>query len=193
MLLLLGAAGLTGYNLWDEQRVQETTTAVVEVIRPESTVEAVSSQPSEPMKEAEIPDYLLNPEMDMPVQEIDGHSYIGVLKIETLGLELPVISEWSNDELKIAPCRYTGSAYLDNLVLVAHNYQAHFASIRELSPGDEVVFTDMDGNVFTYEVILIETLTPTDVEEMTSGEFDLTLFTCTPDNSARVTVRCDRK
>jgi len=39
---------------------------------------------------------------------------------------------------------------------------------------------------------LVETLMPTDIKEMTSGEFDLTLFTCTVGGQYRVTVRCDR-
>ena len=32
----------------------------------------------------------------------------------------------------------------------------------------------------------------TAVEEMEAGEWDLTLFTCTPDSRSRVTVRCVR-
>ena len=35
-------------------------------------------------------------------------------------------------------------------------------------------------------------LRPTAVEEMTSGTFDLTLFTCTYGGRSRITVYCDR-
>jgi len=38
----------------------------------------------------------------------------------------------------------------------------------------------------------VETLQPTAVEEMCSGDWDLTLFTCTLGGKFRVTVRCDR-
>ena len=38
----------------------------------------------------------------------------------------------------------------------------------------------------------LETLPETAVEEMRAGEWDLTLFTCTYDGRARVTVRCIR-
>ena len=135
----------------------------------------------------EIPDYMLNPRMDMPVVRNHGQDYIGVL-----GLELPIISEWDYARLKKAPCRYAGSAYLDNLVIAAHNYKTHFGRLKELSQGDRVIFTDADGNRFEYEVVLKETLMPRDVKEMKSGEFDLSLFTCTVGGSYRVTVRCDR-
>ena len=41
-------------------------------------------------------------------------------------------------------------------------------------------------------MVALEILQPTAVEEMTAGEFDLTLFTCTYGGKSRVTVRYDR-
>ena len=82
-------------------------------------------QDTDPSEEG-TPDYILNPEMDMPTQEVDGQSYIGVLELQPLGLSLPIISQWSYPGLRIAPCRYTGSAYQNDLVIAAHNYTSHF-------------------------------------------------------------------
>ena len=144
------------------------------------------------LEEVEIPDYLLNPDMEMPVENIDGIDYIGVLRIPTLELELPIISEWSYQKLKIAPCRYSGSAYQDDLIIAAHNYNSHFGNLKNLREGDTATFTDMDGNVFTYEMVELEILQPTDIEGMESGEWDLTLFTCTIGGSSRVTARFER-
>lgn len=42
-----------------------------------------------------LPDYMLCPDMEMPVKTIEGVDYIGILTIPALELELPVISEWS--------------------------------------------------------------------------------------------------
>ena len=58
--------------------------------------------------------------------------------------------------------------------------------------GDTVTFTDMDAKTYYYEVVALDVLGPYDVEEMTSGAFDLTLFTCTYGGQNRVTVYCDR-
>ena len=58
--------------------------------------------------------------------------------------------------------------------------------------GDELSFTDADGNVFYYTVDEIETLSPFATEEMTSSGWDLTLFTCTVGGASRVTVRCEK-
>ncbi len=140
----------------------------------------------------QVPDYVLNPEMDMPEKEIDGQSYIGMIEIPAIEISLPVISEWNYPGLKVAPCRYSGSAYLDNMTIAAHNYEAHFGKLKKLNTGDEVTFTDMDGNVFRYEVAVVEILQPTAIEEMTCGEYPLSLFTCTIGGQYRVTVRCEK-
>ena len=187
-LLLFGAFGLTGYNRWDENRAGNTAKKTVQVLRTRTPNLHVLDPEGEL-----IPNYILDPEREMPIIEIDGNEYVGFLDIPVLDLSLPVMAEWSYPNLKISPCRFTGSIYSDNMVLAAHNYQRHFGGLKTLVTGDEVRFTDGDGNVFNYEVSSLETLLPTQVEEMTEGGGgDLTLFTCTIGGAQRVTVRCTR-
>ena len=131
-----------------------------------------------------IPDYVLNPDMEMPTEEIDGYEYIGVLSIPALSLELPVMGGWSYPALRVAPCRYLGSAYSGGFVIMAHNYARHFGAIGTLEPGESVSFTDVDGNVFEYAVEETQILQPQAVDEMSSGGWDLTLFTV-PQAAAR--------
>lgn len=131
----------------------------------------------------------------MPTIEIDSYDYIGTLTVSRFGLELPVMSEWSYPGLKIAPGRYRGSVWTDDLIICGHNYERHFGNLKNLESGDEIIFTDVNNNVFTYQVEEVIILQPTDVEEMVSqesGEWDLTLFTCTIGGRTRVTVRCTR-
>ena len=96
-------------------------------------------------------------------------------------------------KLKVAPCHYYGTCYEPNFVIAAHNYQSHFGRLSELQPKDLIVFTDVAGNVFCYEVVLLETLMPEATKEMINGGFDLSLYTCTPGGGSRVTVRCNLK
>ena len=190
LLLLLAALGLTAYNLWRDAMASMSVDVVLERLTPtlssrQSELPPLSS--GEALEEAFVPDYVLNPEMAMPEETIDGRNYIGVLDIPALELSLPIISEWSYDALQIAPCRYSGSA-----VIAGHNYRSHFVSLPQLQPGDSVTFTDMDGNVFSYEVSSLETLSPYAVSDMTSGDWDLTLFTCTVGGQSRLAIRCDQ-
>lgn len=126
----------------------------------------------------------------LPAVEIDGYEYVGCVSVPTLKLELPVMSEWSYPRLKIAPCRYYGSAAEKDLVIAAHNYPRHFGNLSKLKEHDEVIFTDMNGTEYHYEVEVVDVLAPEALEEMTNAGYDLTLFTCTYGGANRVTVRC---
>lgn len=129
--------------------------------------------------------------MEMPVVVIDGQEYVGTLEIPVLELELPVLSKWSYPGLKISPCRYTGSAYLNNMTIAAHNYDSHFGRIKNLLAGDEVLFTDSDGNQFTYLVEQVEQYEAEDSQKVIENQHDLVLFTCTLGGKHRVTVQCN--
>lgn len=193
VLLLAAAAGLGVYNLWDSQRAEEASKSVLEVMLSTAEPEKENADDTEKTTERnpdELPLYVLNPQIAMATVEIDGNAYIGVLEIPSLSVTLPVMKEWSYPKLKIAPCLYSGSAYLNNMVIAGHNYRGHFAELKNLQYGDEIRFTDTDGNEFLYTVEEIEFLKPTDVEQMTDSDWNLTLFTCTIGAQARVTVRC---
>ena len=78
-------------------------------------------------------------------------------------------------------------------MIAGHNYTTHhFGTLYELEEGDKVIFTDMDGVVTHYQVVALDILQPTAVEEMTAGAYDLTLFTRTYDSGSRLTVRCEQ-
>lgn len=198
LLLIAAALFLTAYNLKDERRAEQSALQAINKLEeylPSGTAaepptgSAGEQAPWVAEDPVVVPDYILCPEIEMPVETIDGVDYIGVLRIPTLELELPVISQWNYPNLKIAPCRYTGSAYLNSLIICGHNYTSHFGNLKDLRAGDVVTFTDMAGNVFTYKMVQRETLLPTSIEEMESGNWDLTLFTCTIGGRSRVTVR----
>ena len=182
--MFVAALLLVCYNLYDEHRAGVAASHVVETLEQQISKSV--------MLEAELPDYVVNPDMEMPTVEVENNEYIGVLSIPSLDLSLPVMSEWSYSGLKIAPCCYSGSAYTGNLVIAGHNYRTCFGPIEELTAGAQVTFTDLKGRSFVYEVAAVETLAATAVEEMLSTEWDLTLFTCTIGGQARVTVRCFR-
>lgn len=189
LLLISAALFITAFNLREEAAAR--TASVRAADRLEALIPAHTPRPAA-VPGAVLPENVPETDMEMPVKTVDGVDYIGVIAVPSLSLELPVASEWSYERLKISPCRYSGSVYSGDMVLCAHNYSSHFGQIKTLKPGDAVVFTDVDGNVYNYEVAELETLQPAAVDEIKSGEWDLTLFTCTIGGQTRVTVRCDR-
>lgn len=187
--LMCAAGTLLGYN-HSQDRAAE---AAVEVIVPQ-ILEKLPERPAQENRAEElIPvDYLPPEALEMTRVEIGGYDYVGCLFLPTLERELPVMADWDYERLGIAPCRYTGSINGRNLVIMAHNYASLFGGLWDLQPGDPVRFTDMDGRTTFYQVQAMDLLPPTAVEEMTSGAFDLTLFTCTYGGENRVTVYCSR-
>lgn len=206
ILLITAAVELVLGNLLEDQQAGRAAARAMESLRMMAVSESSASidnlptgdtpENGEPYTpEPEVPDYVLNPGMPMPEETVDGRDYIGILAIPAVELELPIQSAWSYPNLKASPCRFTGSVYTDDMIIAGHNYRTHFRSLRSLTGGERVTFTDVDGNVFAYNVSFIETIGGTDVDglmgEESADTWDLTLFTCTADGSSRVVIRCN--
>ena len=185
VVLLLAALGLYGYNRWEDAQAGAEAQTVVQDLQ-EKVVEQTQSAASAPA----IDTSSLDPEL--PVVELDGYEYVGTVSIPAIGIDLPVMSEWSYPKLKISPCRQFGSSRTDDLVIAAHNYESHFGKLTSLTAGDNVTFTDMDGIVNEYVVNKVEVLDPHSVEEVEHSGYALVLYTCTYGGKTRVTVFCDR-
>ena len=199
LLAVVAGISLGAYNLWDNRRAGEEADSVVKAIALHRESLALTARPSPPSDV--FPDLPSgddpaasdqDPDREMPVLEVENKGYIGTLSIPAIAIELPVQENWSLALLKTAPCRYLGSVYQGDMIICAHNYVTHFGRLGNLLPGDRVIFTDIEGNEFRYTVAQMDTLADTAVEEMESGDWDLTLFTCTLGSQARVTVRCER-
>ncbi len=180
VVLIALSLALTMYNSYEERKAEKLSSDILEQIDMAIPTEKGDS----------IPDYVVNPFMCLPKKEIDGRNYVGTVSIPRLKITLPVMEQWSYENFKISPCVYEGTPYLDNFIICAHNYRKHFGSLKNLAPGDKVTFTDFDSNVFSYEVVYTEILDNNAVEQMSLGEWDMTLFTCTYGGATRVTVRC---
>lgn len=175
MICLLGSLGFTIYNRLESKNAATYT-------------ETILADVQSKMKEEKIEPY--DSQIEMSTVKVDGYDCIGILTIPVLELELPVLTDWSYEKLKKAPCHYYGSYYEKDFVIAAHNYNAHFGRLSQLQEGDDVMFTDVSGNMHCYKVVLSETLPKNATKEMITSGFDLSLYTCTPGGASRVTVRC---
>ena len=190
LLLLLGAGGLTAYNIWDGIRAERASQHIIqEMDIGQDLVEALDREPDD--------------DPEMPVIEVEGYYYIGILEIPSLQLTLPVMDRWDYTRLKISPCVYSGSYKTDDLVICAHNYARHFSPVKWIDMGTDVYLITVDCRVYHYKVTNRETLKPDLVENMientnntkdgtVTNEWDLTLFTCNTGGQTRCAVRCAR-
>ncbi|MGB4090509.1 MAG: sortase [Ruminococcus flavefaciens] len=206
-MLILSALFLCWYNIKESRRAYDDSQKVLVELKQlipvveekDEETEFLQQIPAEnpaddlfaPYEEAEAK----APEIPEPIV-INGDYYCGYIYLPSLGLELPVADGWSYAALRNTPCRYSGSAAENDMIIAAHNYNDHFGRIGDLDSGDEIVFTDTSGIRHYYEVDFTQYVDGYDVDTMFSGgssEWDITLFTCTLSGQSRVTVRGTHK
>lgn len=177
IIMIVLALGLTAYNWYQSYNAGKSAQEAVDEI-------------DEQLPEQKEPVFGMID--DMKTITINGNEYIGKISIPSVGINLPVMAEWDYSKLEISPCRYTGSCYKDDMVIAGHNYRTHFAPLKGVGINADVYFTTVDGYVFHYIVDNVETLQPTQVEDLVEADCDLTLFTCNIGGRTRCTVRCIR-
>lgn len=188
---LAASVGWIAYNHWEEQNAQDAAKNMLQNVQ-ENILDSAQSHGNQSDHGQDQPTESIEEDpLRMPTTEVNGYDCIGVLSIPVLDLEWPVLTDWSYTKLKMAPCHYFGTYYEPNFVIAAHNYRSHFGRLRRLKPEDLVLFTDVSGNVYCYEVVLLETLPGDATEEMITSGFDLSLYTCTLGGGSRITVRCN--
>ena len=189
VVCILSSVGFVVYNRWEDQNAEGIAKDLLEDVQ--SIMDEKQPEQPLPADTVNLPDDPEKIPTEMATVKVDGYDCIGVLSVPVLDLELPVLTDWSYAKLKKAPCHYYGTYYEKDFVIAAHNYQSHFGKLSELQPKDLILFTDVSGTVYCYEVVLLETLPGNATEEMITSGFDLSLYTCTPGGASRVTVRCN--
>ena len=189
VVCILSSVGFVVYNRWENKNAEEIAKDLLEDVQ--SIMDEKQPEQPLPADTVNLPDDPEKIPTEMATVKVDGYDCIGILSVPVLDLELPVLTDWSYAKLKKAPCHYYGTYYEKDFVIAAHNYQSHFGKLSELQPKDLILFTDVSGTVYCYEVVLLETLPGNATEEMIASGFDLSLYTCTPGGASRVTVRCN--
>lgn len=127
----------------------------------------------------------------LPTKTYMGYTMIGSIFVPSVGIRLPILNEWNEDMLKVAPCRYGGSLSGGDMIIMGHNYKSHFNPLHKIVEGAEIRIENTVGKVFCYRVAKIEYLHRSQGEQLPSEEYPLTVFTCTPGGLNRMVLRCE--
>lgn len=109
---------------------------------------------------------------DMPVMELDGTDFVGMLELAGRHYKQPVAAQWDTSLFAYRPARFTGSVYDGSLVI-----GGDFDFAGEIDAGEQITFTDMTGRAFSYTATHISHAQSADAQSLTSKEGALTLFT----------------
>ena len=110
----------------------------------------------------------------MPVLSLDGTDFIGILEIPLYDSVLPVSADWSNP-LRY-PHRLSGSIFDGTLQIGGTSQPGQYDFYRQISVGDSLFFTDMEGNRYTLEVTNLRYEKHADQAALQRYDAPLTLF-----------------
>lgn len=121
-----------------------------------------------------------------------------VLNIPSLGINYPVLSETSDELLKISLNKFWGCGpnEVGNYCIVGHNYDGKdimFGKLNRIKNGDIVELEDSSGRKLSYKVYNTFIVEPSDVactSQLTNGKKEMTLITCADGGKRRLIVKC---
>ncbi len=183
VLCIVAALSLAVYNAWDDHRATVESAEIVDEVRT-AIVQRTEQEP----------DTEENNAANEKTITVDGDTFLGCLLVPSMGLEIPIRSQFSMEGMESAAVCYAGSMEENNLVIGGHNYSRIFRPIKQLPEGALVQILDAGVKVTDYEVVSLEILNPNQVDALTadSDDWDLSLFTCTTGGGSRYVVRCAR-
>ena len=125
----------------------------------------------------------------------DTQFIIGIIEIDSIKLNYPILSYATPKSLEIAPCRFAGPDpnNIGNLCIAGHNYadNSFFGRISMLEIGDEIKIYDLNGKMVKYHVYYKGKVTSRDfscTSQNTNGKRMITLMTCASLKNERIIV-----
>ena len=122
--------------------------------------------------------------------------YFCTLKIPKINLEYFVYKSYTENNLKILPCKFSGGNLNENgnICIIGHNYfdDRFFGNINELKIGDKIILEDLQGIEFYYYIYDIYEINENEIYEVIKNEENLktiTLCTCTTNKNSRLIVK----
>lgn len=127
----------------------------------------------------------------MPIMEVSGEDFVGIMEVPAYEVELPIGSRWTKEKYAEYPCRYLGNLYDGSLIIGGSDYKGQLDFIGEISIGDAVCITDMTGARYSYTVSWIEKTEEVYTEYQADEKVGLTIFARNQYGFDYTVVRCE--
>lgn len=157
----------------------------------EATTEAVTEETTEEEKKEEKKE-------DTSLDYLKGQKLLALIEIPAIDITYAVVEGTERWNIRLTIGHFKDSAAIGqegNCAVAGHRGGINgifFKYLYKLKDGDEVIFTTVDGKVYTYEVYEQFIVEPTEmwvVADMEEEGAFLTMVTCTDDGTQRRIVR----
>lgn len=161
------------------------------------TLDEMTENMPEQINEIEVeeqePDELIVKQVDIKGKE---YNVIAILSIPTLDIEYPVLETTSKELLKVSLNKYWGPNpnKVGNFCILGHNYNdsRFLGNLYKINIGDTINLQDMAEKTVKYKVYETYIADPEDTSctsQLTDGQKEITLITCTRDFKQRFIVK----
>ena len=140
LALLLSAAGFVFRTMYRNQSGERSA----------QILEKLTGQiPQEPDPAAALQDFAAGPE-ELSLIQVSGVVCAGLLSIPDLRQVWPVGGLY--EELRMLPCLVKNEKVPELITIEGMDYESQFSILRQLTTGDEVIFTDVIGLTYRFKV-----------------------------------------
>lgn len=171
------------FRMYGEKNAKQLMEDFKENVDEETPTEEISSEQATTTEA--LPDALLE------------EGVIGIIKIESIGIEYPILEGADDSVLNIGIGHLTETAAIGtkgNAVLCGHNGSRRgtfFTPLNNVSIGDKVEIMDIKGVIHNYKIVNTRIVRPRDNSiKNTDGTEKLTLFTCANRGTERFVCDC---
>lgn len=162
----------------------------------ETTIDPSNLNPSEATTTTPNTSSGYVPKNVLTAESGDQYYSIAKINIPKIDLSYPILDHWSDELLKISPCKFHGANpnEVGNFCIVGHNYRnsMFFSKVPSLENGDIIEIADNYGrkiNYVVYDKHVVSEDNTKDTSQITHGKKEITVITCTNDNKNRVIVK----
>lgn len=126
-------------------------------------------------------------------------SIIGLIEIPSINISYPILSNSTEELLKISVCRFSGPLpnRIGNLCIAGHNYKntLMFSKLHKLNMNDSIFITDLNNIRLEYIIYEKYTVKENNLNCITNtNDMQITLITCNDNNnSERIVVKAKVK
>lgn len=121
---------------------------------------------------------------------------IGMIEIPKINIKYPILSDTSDEFLKISACKFYGPYpnEIGNLCIAAHNYDDNrfFSNLYKLNIGDTINIYNSNNQHIIYTVYDKFEISENDTSctsQNTNGKREITLVTCNNANKNRLVIK----
>ncbi len=154
----LVALGLWQWNIHTSAKKAQSYVALLQILMPPSQNAVVEARRDN----------------TMPSFCVDGTDFVGIIEMPRYASVLPVCADWGDPNQY--PCLFDGSIYNRTIKIGTTSQKGQYDFYAQISVGDSLFFTDMEGNRFCYEVADIRYEKHADQAALRQKDAALTLF-----------------